>query len=97
MELKDFIKDTLLAITQGVDEANMVKPRFRIANAIHSDGTSGETVEFDVGIEAVASNEKNAKGGIGVSLATVGGEAKYAQTNHNSHRLKFRVFVKESK
>ncbi len=97
MELKDFIKDTLLAITYGVDEANAIKPRFRIANAIHCDGTSGETVEFDVGIEVTDSSQKNAKGGIGVSVAKIGGEVNSGQTNHNTHRLKFRVFITESK
>jgi hypothetical protein len=96
MELRDFISNALLAITQGVSDANDVTPRFRLARKIHADGTSGDEVEFDMQVVVTESGERNAKGGISVSVVKIGGEAKSAQTNQSSHHLKFSVFISES-
>ena len=50
MELKQFIKEALLNITEGVAEANKEKDRFKIIGMKHESGKDGNYVEFDVSI-----------------------------------------------
>ena len=50
MNLEEFISQTLLDITQGIEKANKVSNRFQLSGQIHQRGVSGEFVEFDVGL-----------------------------------------------
>ncbi|MGQ0828598.1 MAG: hypothetical protein ACT4ON_09405 [Bacteroidota bacterium] len=96
MELKDFIKHTLLDIVNGVEEANSAKKRFHLSSNFHSGtGENGQNVEFDVSLIINESSENNAKGGIKVALVNLAGEAKESESNQNIHKIKFQVFVSE--
>lgn len=109
MLLKDFIKETLVNITQGVEEANEVSNRFELSDKVHaSKGISGTNVEFEVNVIATESATKNKEGkasaGISVKLASFlnaeagGGGAmskEDANSNQSSHSLKFQVFISE--
>ena len=101
MELQDFITKTLLAITKGVDDANRTQRRFRLAQKVHPDGTSGEMVEFNVQVIATDSGERSANSGIEVSVVSLasvklGGDLKSSQISQNTHSLKFSVFVTDT-
>lgn len=109
MELKDFIRETLLNISQGVEEANETSQRFELSDQVHSGkGINGTSVEFEVGVIAEESTVKNKEGkansGIKVGFANLfnaqatiaGGTSKQSDnTNQSTHRLKFQVFIKE--
>lgn len=99
MELKDFIKHTLLDIVTGVEEANKEKSRFHLSSHIHDKQGSGQKVEFDVSVMITASSENDTQGGIKVAFvnigANIGKELKEAEINQNIHKIKFDVFVSE--
>lgn len=99
MELKDFIKHTLLDIVNGVEEANKEKSRFYLSNHMHNQQGSGQKVEFDVSVMITASSENDIQGGIKVAFvnigAKIGAETKEAETNQNIHKIKFDVFISE--
>jgi len=96
MELREFITTTLLAITEGVDEANKQSPRFSLSSKTHDyKNVLGEDVEFDVAVVADRTREKAGKGSVGISVVSLGGETHSSEASHDSHRLKFRVFIVE--
>lgn len=96
MELKDFIKRTLVDIVNGVEEANLEKNRFRLTSQIHhTTGESGQKVEFDVSVIVNESSDTDIKGGIKVALVNLGGGVKESQSNQNLQKIKFEVFISE--
>lgn len=50
MELKHFIKEALLNIVDGVEEANNVRNRFKIIGVKHESGIDGTYADFDVSV-----------------------------------------------
>ncbi|MCJ8209526.1 hypothetical protein MUY27_07385 [Mucilaginibacter sp. RS28] len=96
MELKDFIKQSLLDIVNGVEEANQEKNRFRLTSHIHH-GTkeSGQRVEFDVSVVVNETSENSAKGGIKIAFANIGGGLKQSDSNQNIQKIKFDIFIAE--
>lgn len=99
MELKDFIKETLLSIVKGVEFANGVEHRFYIVGERSQTMADrvGTYVDFDVAIVVNESKEEGKKSGIAVAVANVfGGKSKHSkeiQSNENVNRLKFKIFV----
>jgi hypothetical protein len=109
MLLKDFIKETLINITQGVEEANQTANRFELSDQVHrGKGINGTNVEFEIGviITEASSKSKDGKANAGISVkvanlfnaeAGVGGGLSNESTeaNQNTHNLKFKVFITE--
>jgi hypothetical protein len=95
MELEEFITTALLDITKGVDKAHQISNRFQLSGQVHARGTSGESVEFDIGLEVSRSKGAGVKGGISVATIGVGAEAKAHENYQQTHRLKFKIFVTE--
>ena len=95
MNLEEFISQTLLDITQGIEKANKVSNRFQLSGQIHQRGVSGESVEFDVGLQVSHSKQKGGKGGISVASVGIKGEANSVDGYESTHRLKFKLFVTE--
>lgn len=94
MELKDFIKRTLIDIVTGVEEANKEKNRFHLTSQRHhGTGESGQKVEFDVSITVNESSDSDIKGGIKVALVSLGGGVKESESNQNIQKIKFEVFI----
>lgn len=101
MELKDFIKNALVGIVEGVDEANESHDRFRMFGfTSHLSGVSGEVVEFDVSVVVDETKEGSKKAGAGIKVINlftgdISAEDKKKEQNQNVNKLKFKVFVKE--
>ena len=96
MELKQFISNALLSITQGIDEANKTSPRFQMSGQVHHEkNIHGEYVEFDIAVEVSDSSKQSSTAGIGVSVANIGGDLQSMLNSQSAHKLKFRVFVTE--
>jgi hypothetical protein len=94
MELKEFIKRTLIDIVTGVEEANQEKDRFRLTSQRHhGTGESGQKVEFDVSVIVNDSSDKDIRGGIKVALVNIGGGSKESESNSNIQKIKFEVFI----
>jgi hypothetical protein len=96
MELKDFIKRTLIDIVTGVEEANKEKNRFHLtSHRHHGTGESGQKVEFDVSVIVNESSDSDVKGGIKVAFVDLGGGVKESQSNQNIQKIKFEIFISE--
>lgn len=95
MDLKEFIRQALLDIVDGVEEANKEKDRFRLTSHVHANGESGQKVEFDISVMIAESSENNINGGLKVAVANLGRSKKEVESNQNTHKIKFEVFIKE--
>lgn len=100
MELKQFIKEALLGITNGVDDANKENNRFKILGIRHSSGIDGNYADFDVSIIVNEASSCEAGGKVKASLLNVVSasiDSKLDQTNtyQNTHRLTFKVYISE--
>lgn len=107
MELKQFIKEALLSITEGVEEANAEHKRFRIIGMKRNEsGIDGNDVEFDVSIvveqKSSGKLEGKAEGKLGTSMlsvvsvsANVDSQLNQMDSHQNVNRLKFKVWVSE--
>ena len=61
MKLKQFIKDALLSVTNGVDDANKENNRFKIIGIKHESGIDGNYADFDVSV--VVNEESSGEAG----------------------------------
>ena len=102
MTLQDFVRDSLIQVTSGVDEAR-VKNR-KIAPWVQAesdkkcsgftihDGTPAFLVEFDVAVSV--STKKDGSGGASISIAhvfTAGGGAEASKEHSEVSRIRFSV------
>ena len=88
MEIKDFVKKTLLEISSAIDETNDEfgsARRFQLAAVDKNQGL----IEFDLAVEAKRTGTKKAGGGLKVAVleANAGGEKNYSEGSVS--RIKF--------
>lgn len=109
MQLKDFLKDTLVQISQGIEEAHqdlkesgtLISPTYQRNGAyeqmVHTpDRSNYPTIQFiDFDVAVSASEEKGNTGGVGVSIASIQIGTKRTQEDVTStvSRVKFQVPV----
>jgi hypothetical protein len=102
IELKDFIRDTLVQIASGITEANdEVKDRsgegprmpFSLRRNI-GDSSRIPGVSFDIAV--VATKNQKDKAGFMVALASIGGGAATEKGfgGETAHRIKFEVGIR---
>lgn len=102
MELMQFVKEALLSITQGVEEANRKQNRFKIIGIKRNEsGIDGNNVEFDVSINIEQRSSGKAGGKIGTNFlsvisANVDSNLEQTDSHKNINRLKFQVWVSEN-
>ena|ERR1035438_9463596 len=107
MELKEFIKSTLIQVSQGIEEAKkelgdnstfktIINPV--LASATFTAEGNGfkkiQEVEFDIAL--IVEQKSEGKAGIGVlaSIITAGASKSIGDTNSETHRIKFKVPIK---
>ena len=98
MELKHFIKEALLSITGGVEEANKEAGRFKILGVKHESGLEGNYADFDVSVVVNEQSKIDVSGEVKASWlsvvsAKVGSKIGQSSTNKNTHRLTFKVYI----
>ena len=99
MELKEFIKNVLIDLSEGVEEAQMeLKEKSTVVNPRRTNNINHEdrnitTVHFEMGL--MSSETENNTAGIGVFLSSVGvGVKNDAKTNNESvTRISFSLQV----
>lgn len=102
MELKQFVKEALLSITDGVDEANAIHNRFKIIGVKRNEsGADGSNIEFDVSVVVEQKSSGKVGGKVGGSIlnvvsANVDSKLDHEDTHQNVNRLKFKVWVSEN-
>lgn len=96
MQLKDFIKSTLVSIATGVDEASEeIKTKdtrikdFRIMHG--SDGLEKRYVEFDVAVTTSMEVSGKIKGGGNVIVASMDVQGGLRNNEGNINRIRFNV------
>lgn len=94
MELKDFIKRSLLDVVDAVEEANTKKNRFRLNSHVTTKTDEiGQKIEFDISVIVDKSSDSNANGAIKVAFASFGGGIKELEASQYTHKIKFDIFV----
>lgn len=107
MELREFIKDTLVEIKSGVHDANLefAKQAGRtLGNDFtapfvldaHNRTTGYSYVNFDVAVTVSSESTKSGGAGIKIAVASIGGEAGTTATQQNVTRIKFSVSIHET-
>ena len=103
MELKEFIKQTLVQIIEGVKDAQKsvgtdngeIIPRLstpRNKDEISYDGRIIHNIYFDVAVTVTEGTEKKGGGGIKVaSFIQIEGEGKRSESNISQNRIQFHV------
>jgi len=100
IELKDFIKNTLVEIAQGIRMANGElknpdKNQFEVFNLRRNIGDASKIpgIQFDIVVTA-AKNQKD-KAGFMIALVNLGGAAstEKALSNEFAHRIKFEIGI----
>jgi len=99
MELQEFIKETLIAVTMGINQANkdimdsgrMKSAPFKLEPG--SDKTKGFGIAIDVAI--VAEKNTHTEGAVKGSLSVLGGDLSRSNkhANHHTSRVQFHVAV----
>jgi hypothetical protein len=96
MELQNFITETLKQIIEGVQGAQKYISTQKIDATIHPKQSQEkiETVEFDVAVTSIESNQSGVTGGIKVaSIFNIGGEGQNLSSEQNISRIKFKVQI----
>lgn len=102
MELKQFIKEALLNIVDGIEEANLTHNRFKVIGIKRNEsGIDGTNVDFEVSIavEQRSSNEVGGKVDASVlNVVSADVDSRLGQTDfqQNLNRLKFKVWISEN-
>lgn len=101
MELKQFVKEALLSIIEGIDEANVKHHRFKIIGIKRNEsGVDGNYVDFDVSVIVEQKSSGKVGGKVGASIlnvvsAKVDSKLDQTDTQQNVNRLKFKIWVSE--
>jgi hypothetical protein len=90
MNLKDFIRQTLIEIAEGV-EASHEAVRTAGGQVAYTKGLA--EVKFDVAVTTIAKDEASGKGGIKVMGIGVGGEIGDSRERSEVSRIQFGVWV----
>jgi hypothetical protein len=96
MELQNFITETLKQIIEGVQGAQKYITTQNIEATIHPQKSREkiETVEFDVAVTSIESNQSGVSGGIKVaSIFAINGEGGNLSSEQNISRIKFKVQI----
>jgi len=93
MELKDFIRETIAQIAEGVREGQKY-----IDDKGYGDGINderGKEINFDVAVTSESQDVAGVSGKISVaSILTLGGEGSNTLRNSNLSRIQFKLFLK---
>ena len=96
MELREFVKSSLLDVLNGIHDAQkemlplqgsngVINPRFNSTRELM------EKLQFDVAVTAAATDKVTGKGGINVYAAQIGGDYAREQQSSTVSRLTFSV------
>jgi len=101
MELDEFVKNTMLQITKGVQAAQAdedvgqhISPKLRRGSNEGPETTQRlavQAVDFDVAVTAATTKEGAAGGGIQVAGLSIGGGGTVAAENQTISRIRFQV------
>lgn len=93
MDLKNFVKQTLLEITGGLKEANHELKGSGADFILPQQGPVGKegTIVFDVAVTVTSEDSKTGGGGIKIAVVNLGGELKGTEKHESISRIKFSI------
>lgn len=103
MELKEFVKETLVQIMEGVNEAQEVSDKYgaivnprkieniQLSARINDEVHSVQNVEFEVGLTESKSDENKTGIGVLLSIVGIGTENKGSSALFSVSRIKFSI------
>ncbi len=94
MELKDFVKTTLVELSQAIKEANSeldTGRKIKTTNTVLRSKSHGDygLVDFDLAVTAAESKETGAKGGLRISVLEANAGKTMGQQSTSVSRIKF--------
>ena len=90
MELQEFIKHSLISITNGIGEANKELNNKFVMPAMGYGNEKGSII-FDIAVTASSESEKSKGGGLKISVVDFGGKVDNRITNESVSRIKFSI------
>jgi len=93
MELKDFVKNTLVSIAGGVEEATkeQQEKNKRGTFSIRRGEKEADYINFDVAVTTASEKSGKATGEAKILIAGGGLEGQISQSTENISRVKFKV------
>jgi hypothetical protein len=90
MDIKEFIKETLRQIVEGVKE---VQSEVANKSKIAPIGNEREKVEFDIAVTVEEEKTKDKKAGLSVYCIKAGAGGQTSASTSTEHRIKFSVGI----
>ena len=92
MELQEFIKHSLISITNGIGEANKeLGNGNKFVMPAMGYGNEKGSIIFDIAVTASSESEKSKGGGLKISVVDFGGKVDNKITNESVSRIKFSI------
>jgi len=99
VELKDFIRQSLLEISEGLKEANSSykESRNTESNAFllkpGGNENEGKGIRFDIAVTTKSESETSGKAGIGIKVVALNSEGKSTKGSESISRINFTVTI----
>lgn len=92
MELRDFIKETIIQITDGIIEGNKYIVKNEFGSGVSD--TKGKEVNFDIAVNTDEEEKSGVGGKISVaSVFNLGADQEEISKSSNMNRIQFRIFL----
>ena len=92
MELRDFIKETIIQITDGIIEGNEYIVKNDFGSGVSD--TKGKEVNFDIAVNTDEEEKSGLGGKISVaSVFNLGADQEEISKLSNTNRIQFRIFL----
>lgn len=100
MEIKDFIKEALVSIKEGISMANKTHKCFSTFGGNTTEyNEAGNYVHFDIAIVVSETGSSKAGGKLKILGGIIGGganaETEKQKQKELTHRIQFKIFMKE--
>lgn len=93
MELKEFIKETIVQISEGIRAGQKYIDDHDLGDGISDD--KGKEISFDVAVNSENENKAGVGGKISVaSVFSLGADGSNTAKNSNLSRIQFKLFLK---
>src|SRR3989344_6999214 len=104
MELKEFIKNTLINIKNGLHEANLEFAKqegktlgedYTAQFVMRPTGDKQDYITFDVAVTVSEESKQSGGGGVKIAVASLGGELGSSKSQEHVSRIKFNIIPHE--
>jgi hypothetical protein len=91
MELKDFVKNVVISVEDGLSELKNDGKTYNLARRDDVNTPNGKSgvIDFDLAITVTETSNSGVGGKLGISIASISADAKEKNSVKNENRIKF--------